>query len=215
MYTNVLSIGHRCTSQIAINGLKNLGETTPFSWVNCFSSKNILTVLQSDFENFLINKLPPKNADFFQRSKNLHKTEQISFGHYNMSDANTIKSFERKIERFKCYLNVEKGNILFVYINEDYLYNEDYRIYDDENYENLKKINDYLSEKYPKLHFTIFNIVFKERENYKNIENIIYKIDKFNLVDKNPVLRVKIESIFRHDCKIILKKYINDKIGSF
>ena len=37
-----------------------------------------------------------------------------------------IESFKRKITRFTKILNESKGYILLVYINEDYLYNEEY-----------------------------------------------------------------------------------------
>ena len=53
------------------------------------------------------------------------------------------------------YLNSDK-KILFVYINEDYIYSEEYREACEKNYEDLKKLNDYLMITYPKLDFTIF-----------------------------------------------------------
>jgi hypothetical protein len=56
-YDKILSIGHRCTSQIVINNIKNdfnndYGETTPFSWVNFFNVKNVLFQIKNNFKNF-------------------------------------------------------------------------------------------------------------------------------------------------------------------
>lgn len=188
---------------------KQYVETSPFSWVNCYSCKNILDILENKFEHFLENQLPKGKVN--DNTKDIYKINEYSFAHYNMCLSETIKSFERKIQRFLSYINDDTSNILFVYINEDYIFNEDYRDYDDENYEYLKKINDYLSLNYPKLKFTIFNIVFKKRENYKNIDNIFYIPKKFKYV--NLKSKTKVYPTFRKECQNILKNYINGKVS--
>lgn len=54
-YHKVLSIGHRCTSQVAIKYASKLlrldcyGETSPFSWINNLNIKNLINVLETDF----------------------------------------------------------------------------------------------------------------------------------------------------------------------
>lgn len=208
-YKEILSIGHRCTSQIAINNcFKKIQKTSPFSWVNNYNAQNIIYIIENEFLTYLNNKVTGNT----HLEKNLHNKMGSSFGHYNMKKKEIVESFNRKIKRFLEILKDEKNRYLFIYINEDYLYNEDYRNNNDENYENLRKLNDLLINKYPELNFDILNICFKKRENYKNIKNIYYNI-KFKTINredwmKNTNLRGKIENIFRKDCGIILSNFI-------
>lgn len=209
-YYKIISIGHRCTSQIAINAISTNQEVSPFSWVNNFNSNNVLNVIKTNFSNYITDRIKIKN---YHLKEDLNKIKGHGFGHYNINDRRIIESFDRKIKRFIDILNDNIHRYLLVYINEDYIYNEDYRK-DDENYNNLKKINDYLLNKYPNFKFDIFNITFEKRDNYKNIINIYYK-RPFNLINRKDWLlnmrqRSRLENIFRTDCGKLLKKYISE-----
>ena len=85
-YEHVLSIGHRCTSQLAIQFLHSkinkYGETTPFSWVNNFNALNILRTIQTNFENYLQNTI----TGDYHKNTGLPTLEKHGFGHYNIND---------------------------------------------------------------------------------------------------------------------------------
>jgi len=208
----ILSIGHRCTSQIAINNLKSFyGETTPFSWVNNFNSKNIVDIIKNNFEDYLEKEC--KSPNYFLLENLSIKNNEYGFGHYNLKDVKIVESFNRKIKRFKYYLNNTKNNILFVYINEDYIYNEDYRRDYKLNYKNLQELDNHLRLKYPNLKYNLLNISFEEIENYGNIINYYYKpsklINRSDWINNNKI-RSKIENNFRNDCKKILLNFIKN-----
>ena len=208
-YKEIISIGHRCTSQIAINNhFKAKQLTSPFSWVNNYNVRNIVDIIENNFLTYLENSVSGKT----HLEENLNYKKGSSFGHYDIKNELIINSFSRKINRFINILNDKQNLYLFVYINEDYLYNEDYRNNVDENYENLMDLNNLILNKYPCLKFNILNICFKERDNYKNIINVLYdiKFQTINRVDwiRNMSLRSKLENIFRRDCGIILTNFI-------
>ena len=124
-----------------------------------------------------------------------------------------IESFKRKITRFTKILNESKGYILLVYINEDYLYNEEYRETETQNYNNLIMLSLYLKKTYPTLKFHILNISFKKRQN-SNRENIINIYYKSNVVInrndwlENSSKRGYVESEFRDFCKNAILNFI-------
>jgi len=210
-FDEIVSLGHRCTSQIAINYVSNnsncIGETSPFSWVNNFNANNIHQVIETNFTTYLSNiEKEPYHLDINLPLKSSH-----GFGHYDLSDKRVQESFERKIHRFMNTLNNDNRNILFVYINEDFLYNEDYRLYDDRIYEDLKILHDFIENRYPKLKFKLFNIAFNEKDNYKNITNVYYKPKK--IISKkdwheNMSIRSNLENEFRGDCGQLLLRFI-------
>tara|TARA_Y100000992_G_scaffold297865_1_gene262093 strand:- start:320 stop:982 length:663 start_codon:yes stop_codon:yes gene_type:complete len=214
-YEHVLSIGHRCTSQIAIQylskSIKQYGETSPFSWVNNFNSKNILLTIKSKFNDYLENEISGE----YHKKDSLPTCNKHGFGHYNMKDKSTIHSFNRKIQRFMNILEGTNGTVLFVYMNEDYLYNEEYRQMENKNYLVLIELCDYLRNTYPKLKFHILNVVFQERENTSHIINIKYNniypyITRKDWI-KNMKLRSVIETQFRDFCSNSLLNFIYKK----
>lgn len=166
-YDKILSIGHRCTPHIVIQQLFGKSETTPFSWVNTFNAKNVLNCFQNNFENFTENKY---SLDYFRTVDKHHLSTEFSFHNYPIENEMLVESFKRKIKRLEQYLNSDM-KILFIYANDDYIANENYRDITEENYNYLKELNDHITKKYPQLDFTIMNITAVPLENYGNIIN--------------------------------------------
>jgi hypothetical protein len=142
----------------------------------------------------------------------LTKTNKLGFGHYDLNDKKIIESFDRKIQRFNEYLDSDL-NILFIYINEDFIYNEEYRHNNDYDY--LIELNDYISNFNPKLKFNILNITFDEtKKNHKNIINLRYNNDSY--ISKNDwiddvMIRSVYENKFRNNVSLIIKNFLKNK----
>ena len=89
----------------------------------------------------------------------------------------------RRIERFFNILNTSK-NIIFIYSTELCIYNKNIRNKQDENYEYLLKIENFLLNHYINLNFKIINFSMnQEYVNTKNIYNININIDHSKLSD--------------------------------
>lgn len=112
----VVPFGHRCTTALACKYANIRKMSLPFDWTNPALPKKIQTALEDNFDNFIPDV---HNGDF--RSK-----YGFDISHFNSNINNGIEEYKKRIARFKDIMNQTK-HIYFVYINEDYLYNKEYR----------------------------------------------------------------------------------------
>jgi hypothetical protein len=114
-----------------------------------------------------------------------------------------IKTFKRRIDRLYKILENNK-RIIFFYSTELCIYNKSIRDVQDINYENLKNIDKFLTDKYKNINYKIIN--FSLNKIYENISNIInIKIDfDTNLLSDN--IETHIESVYNKYRSIIQKK---------
>lgn len=197
----VLSIGHRCTSQIAINNVFGKSITTPFSWINVYNSKNVFEAIKTKFKDFYIMNQDNINIRDI-KDRTVCNINYASFGHYLYSNETKL-DFERKIERFLNLLK-SKDSILFIYSVEDYMYRKEYRESNLITYY-LIKLSEYLSNEYPQLKFKILYI---NSENCKiNDPNIIYiplSIPNNYIIDDRPYTGGKFHDWYRNAVTKIL-----------
>lgn len=111
----VIPFGQRCGSTLAIKFASLRKMSLPFDWTTLSFPKKIKNVLENNFKDFI-----PDVHNIFRNKYDL------SFPHFNNNIGEGIKQYERRIERFKKII-LEDKKLYFVYINENYLYNERFR----------------------------------------------------------------------------------------
>ena len=116
--------------------------------------------MENNFKDFI----PDVHNNIF------HNKYDFLLAHFNNNIDEGIKQYERRIERFK---KIIKGDtkMYFVYINEDYLYNEKYREkeFNDNIFSQMLELELYLKKKYLKINYNILYFNFFEHKNSKRI----------------------------------------------
>ena len=168
-----IPFGHRCSSALACKYANIRKFSLPFDWTAPSFPKKIQNVLENNFEDFI----PDVYNGIF------HNKYDISLVHFNSNLDSGIEEYKRRIERFNDIIHKKK--IYFVYINEDYLYNEDYRQdeFNDTIFNEMLRLEELLKTK--KINYTILYFNFKQHEIPKesNIINIVLHSTTFYDVD--------------------------------
>jgi hypothetical protein len=162
----VIPFGHRCSSALACKYASIRNCSLPFDWCKTLFPKKIKEVLQNNFEDFIPDVL---NNTFCNKYK-------IEFPHFNHNIDVGIEEYKRRIARFNDMLTQSK-KIYFVYINEDYLYDDTYRTddFNDAMFNEMVELDTFIKDKYIHLDYTILYFNFKQHsvpEN-SNIVNIV------------------------------------------
>jgi len=102
--------------------------------------------------------------------------------------------------------------IYFIYINEDYLYDNNYRKdeFNDNNFKEMLELEQFIKDTYKNIDFNILYFNFKHHNipTNSNIINIIlHTTTLFNAVNDAPY------SIFRNYCGKILTELFNTKLN--
>ena len=89
---------------------------------------------------------------------------------------NGIEEYKRRIERFNDIMTQSK-KLYFIYINEDYLYDNTYRnlTFNDSIFNEMLELESFLKEKYPNIDYAIlyFNFIKHNIPPSSNIINIV------------------------------------------
>lgn len=151
IYT-VIPFGHRCTSALACkySGVRKF--SLPFDWVIPLYPGKIKDILENDFEDFV----PDVHRNLF------HNKYNVSLKHFNRDIDAGIQEYERRIVRFKNVMT-EPDTKYFVYINEDYLYEDAYRQDDLNNviFNEMLDLEKYIKNKYVGIKYRILYFNFK------------------------------------------------------
>ena len=162
----VIPFGHRCSSALAVKYASLRKISLPFDWTFLSFPKKIKNVLENNFKDFI----PDVHNNIFRNKYD------FDLSHFNYNIDEGIKQYERRIERFKKII-IEDKKMYFVYINEDYLYNERYRgkEFNDNIFLQMLELELYLKKKYPKINYNILYFNFFEHKIPKesNIINIV------------------------------------------
>ena len=176
----VIPFGHRCSSALAIKYASLRKMSLPFDWAFlCFPEK-IKNVLENNFKDFI----PDVHNNIFGNKYDFW------LSHFNNNIDEGIKQYERRIERFK---KIIKGDtkMYFVYINEDYLFDEKYREkeFNDNIFSQMLELELYLKKKYLKINYNILYFNFLEHKIPKesNIINIVLNTNiTYNQIPGSP-----------------------------
>lgn len=148
----VIPFGHRCTSALACKYSGVRKYSLPFDWVIPLYPGKIKDILENDFEDFI----PDVHRNLF------HNKYNVSLKHFNRDIDAGIQEYERRIARFKNVMT-EPDTKYFVYINEDYLYEDAYRQDDLNNviFNEMLDLEKYIKNKYVGIKYRILYFNFK------------------------------------------------------
>jgi hypothetical protein len=170
----IIPFGHRCSSALACNYANIRKFSLPFDWTVPLFPIKIQKVLENNFDDFI----PDVHNGIF------HNKYGFSLAHFN-SDINTgIEEYKRRINRFNDIINGPK-KIYFVYINEDYLYDNSYRgdEFNDNIFNEMLELEKLIKNKYINIDYNILYFNFKNYNIPKDSNIISVVLHTTNLYD--------------------------------
>ena len=186
----VIPFGHRCTSALACKFANLRKMSLPFDWVNPVFGKTIQTILEQQFQDFIPNV----------REQQFCNKYGVRLEHFNRDVEEGISEYTRRIERWFHIMN-DTTTKYFVYINEDYLDNPEFRSkeWNDSKFSEMVELEQFLKKTYPSMKYAIlyFNAKKHNIPADSNIINIVF--------DPNNLPQNRIEE-FRYECGEILSK---------
>jgi hypothetical protein len=167
----VIPFGHRCSSALA-SKIANIRKfSLPFDWTFPCLPDKIQQVLENNFDDYIPDVY---NGQFSNKYG-------ISLVHFNKNIKIGIEEYKRRIDRFNDIMN-QPTKKYFVYINEDYLYDKNFRTdeFNDNVFNNMLKLENFIKDKYINIDY---NILFFNFKNYNiprnsNILNIVLNTSK-------------------------------------
>lgn len=175
----IIPFGQRCSSAMACIYANLRKFSLPFDWTIPLYPKNIKYVLKNKFENFI----PDVYNDNY---KNIYN---FRVAHFNSNKKQGIEQYNRRIQRFNDIMMEKNKIIYFIYLNDDYLINENCRNKDFNNnmFNELLNLELYIKQLYPHLKFQIlyFDFVYHKIPKNYNIIQIELKSDKYVNVRKD------------------------------
>lgn len=170
-----IPFGHRCTSALACKFAGVRKSSLPFDWCAPLFPGKIKKVLENNFDNFV---------------PNVHKRVFINkynfvLAHFNNDINKGVEEYKRRISRFKDIMNEKNKTLYFVYINEDYLYDDNYRknSFNDMIFKEMLDLESFLKKKYPHIDYNILHFNFKKHNIPKDskIINIVLKTSNYTI----------------------------------
>lgn len=161
-----IPFGHRCTSAIACKFANIRKFSLPFDWNFPLFPNKIQKVLENNFDDFI----PDVYNGIF--------SNKYDFGlaHFNPNLHKGIEEYNRRIDRFNDIINQPK-KIYFVYINEDYLFDNIYRTdeFNDNIFNEMLELEKFIKDKYLNIDYNILYFNFKHHNipTNSNIINIV------------------------------------------
>ena len=167
---HVVPFGHRCSSALVCKYASVRSFSLPFDWTIPLFPNKIQQVLENDFQDFV----PDVHNEIFENKYG------IVLSHFNGDRNIGVEEYARRIERFAHVMNDTK-KIYFVYINEDYLYDPEYRtdILNDSIFSQMLELESFLRAKYSTIDYAILYFNFKQHviPESSNIINIVLNAD--------------------------------------
>ena len=162
----VIPFGHRCSSALACKYANIRNFSLPFDWTIPLFPNKIQKVLENNFDDFI----PDVHNGIF------HNKYGFSLEHFNPNINNGVEEYKRRIYRFIDIINQPK-KIYFVYINEDYLYDNSYRQDEFNNniFNEMLELEKFIKDKYINVEYNILYFNFKHHNipTNSNIINIV------------------------------------------
>jgi hypothetical protein len=195
----IIPFGHRCSSALACKFANIRKFSLPFDWGNPFFPQTIKKILKNNFDGF---------TDFTCTGRNTINAK-YNFG-YSHFDSNIVETLKRRIIRFNDIINQTK-KIYFVYINDDYLYDNNYRQdeFNDKIFNEMLELENFLKDKYKNIDYNILYFNFKHHNipTNSNIINIV--LNSTNLYDDHEISPFK---LFRNYCGKVLSELFNTNL---
>jgi len=205
---HIIPFGHRCTSALACKYANIRKCSLPFDWINPLFPKKIKRVLENNFDDFIPNDFIPYSYNGF-----FNKKYDFALTHFNPDINNGVEEYKRRIARFNTIIN-QPTKKYFIYINEDYIYDANYRNdeFNDTIFNDMLELECFIKEKYVNIDYNILYFNFKKHDIPTN-SNIINIVLHTNMVyDKKDDAPFE---ILRHYCGKILADFFNTRITVF
>ena len=162
----VIPFGHRCTSALVCKYANIRKFSLPFDWNSTSFPGKIQKVLENNFDDFI----PDVHSGIFRNKYD------FTLEHFNPNIDVGVEEYKRRIDRFNNIINKGK-KIYFVYFNEDYLWDSNYREdeFNDRMFNEMLELEKFLKNKYMGIDYNILYFNFKHNKIPKtsNIINII------------------------------------------
>lgn len=198
-----IPFGLRCTSAIVCKYANIRKFSLPFDWTIPLYPNKIQQILENNFDYFL----PDVPRNYFNKYS-------VGLAHFNKDIEKGIDEYNRRIMRFNEIINERNKKFYFIFINEDYLYNENYRKdkFNDDIFNEMLELEQFLKEKYTGIDYNILYFNFKHHNipSNSNIINIVLKSSNlYN--DENECHASTIQ--FRNYCGEIVSKLFNTELS--
>jgi hypothetical protein len=181
----VVPFGSRCSPAIVCKYANIRKFSLPFDWTIPLFPKKIQKVLENNFEDYI----PDVYNGIF-----LNKYD-ISLAHFNSNINNGVEEYKRRIDRFNEIINQQK-KIYFVYVNEDYLYDINYRKdeFNDNIFNEMLELETFIKEKYINIDYNILYFNFRHHNtptNSKIINILLHSTELYDTSDVAPYQKLR------------------------
>jgi len=198
-YDAIVSIGNKCPTAMILRELGIYRESFPFDYVPTTPE--------------LILKFLRDPVEFYPGKSQIVTADGLWFGHFDLQSGYdvTMETFKRRFDRLFSLLESKK-RILFVYTSEADIYNEMGNRYRD-NYRDLLRLRDYLSEKYQISDFLILAIhTNKEYKDEANMINYTIHVDQKYMSDNKETNCPELWDLYRNLLRTLFSKIF---LGTF
>jgi len=198
-YDAIISIGNKCPTAMILRELGIYRESFPFDYVPTTPE--------------LILKFLKDPVEFYPGKGQIVTADGLWFGHFDLHSGYdvTMETFKRRFDRLFNLLELKK-RILFVYTSEADIYNEMGNRYRN-NYMDLIRFRDYISEKYQISDFLILAIhTNKVYENEANMVNYTIHIDQKYMSDNKETNCPEVWDLYRNLLRTLFSKIF---LGTF
>jgi hypothetical protein len=198
---HIVPFGHRCSSALVAKYASLRKCSLPFDWCMPLFPQKIQHSLEDDLKNFI----PDVKNKVFTNKYN------FSLTHFNENIDEGIAQYKRRINRLNNIFR-DKRKIYFIYVNENYLYDESYRNkkFNDDLFSQMLNLESFMKQKYTNINYTILYFNFHQEiiPKNSNIINIVLNTNKlYNRSSKAPWGDLRIY------CGQILTKMFNTKFN--
>lgn len=173
---HVIPFGHCCASALACKYASIRKFSLPFDWVFPLFPRKIKNILENNFDDFI----PDVYNNIFDNKYD------IWLAHFNRDINAGVEEYKRRIDRFNDIIN-KPTKIYFVYINENYLFDKNYREdkFNDDIFNDFLEIENFIKNKYINIDYNILYFNFKRHDIpvNSNIINIVLHTDKLYNTD--------------------------------
>jgi hypothetical protein len=162
----IIPFGHTCSSALACKYANLRKFSLPFDWNIPLFPNKIQKVLENNFDDFI----PDVYNGIFSNKYG------FSLAHFNYNIDTGVEEYKRRIDRFNDIINGPK-KIYFVYINADYLYDNNYRgdEFNDTIFNEMLELEKVIKDKYINIDYNILYFNFKNHSipTTSNIINVV------------------------------------------
>lgn len=179
----LVPFGYRCVSALACKMANLRNFSLPFDWTNFLFPDKIQQVLENDFADFI------SNVD----DGNFTNKYGIVLAHFNPDIECGKLEYERRIERFKQIMKNENDIKYFIYINENYPFNAEYRdeLFLNKSFADMLMLEKFMKENY-KIKFYIIYFDFKKHDIPLD-SNIIQVLMKTDIIYERDETKIKFD----------------------